>query len=74
MSDVTSKRRFTEAELNDALSRLTSARWWPDSPVRQRAAFSIPADPEKDADLILSAAIDELIELRASNPTTEPRL
>lgn len=29
-----------------------------------RAYMSIPADPKRDADLLLSAAIDELVELR----------
>ncbi len=33
--------------------------------------MSIPADPERDADLILSAAIDELGQLRAERPYLE---
>lgn len=39
---------------------------------RSEAAYmSIPADPNRDADLILSAAIDELEELREKAPAEE---
>lgn len=35
-----------------------------------RAYMSIPADPKRDADLLLSAAIDELVELRREREHT----
>lgn len=51
-----------EATLRDALQRLIDAVWQRPN----RAAFTIPADVKRDADLILSDAIDELVRLRAA--------
>jgi len=51
-----------EATLRDALQRLIDAVWQRPN----RAAFTIPADMQRDADLILSDAIDELVRLRAA--------
>lgn len=51
----------TEAELRDALKRIHHYAIGESD----RAYMSIPADPRHDADLVLSAAIDELVELRA---------
>lgn len=53
--------RHTEAELREALQRIHHVAIGKSD----RAYMSIPADPRHDADLVLSAAIDELVELRA---------
>lgn len=44
----------TEEELRDALSRF----------IHRKSVMSIPVDLERDADIILSDGISELIELR----------
>lgn len=54
-----------EATIREALSRLIAAAWHQNDGTRTAACFSIPADPQRDADLILGAAIDELLSTRA---------
>lgn len=52
--------RPDEATLRKALQRIHHVA----TGQSDRAYMSIPADPKRDADLLLSAAIDELVELR----------
>jgi hypothetical protein len=57
-----------EDKLRDALSRLVNGAWRGGQKERAEPCFSIPASYERDADLILAVAIDELIRLRQYIP------
>lgn len=61
MSQSSTYKPRTEAELNDALIRFCDAAWGSSN----QPIFSIPANEAKDADLILADGIKELVELRA---------
>lgn len=54
------RRPRTVEQARDALERLIAAAWRKPG----RAAFTIPADPDRDADLILDDVIDEWAGLR----------
>ena len=54
-----------EDKLRDAIQRLTNGTWRAGRKDRGEPSFSIPANWDRDADLILGAAITELLKLRA---------
>ncbi len=55
-------KKRTGEEMHDALQRFCHAAWYP-SEGNHKSCFSIPID-DTDADVILSDAIRELLDLR----------
>lgn len=55
------RRPRTPEQAREALQRLINAAWHRSA---APSAFTIPADPERDADLILGDVIEEWVRLR----------
>jgi hypothetical protein len=66
-----SMKQRTEKELRDVVSTLCDVLWNGGKLRPGQHLWSIPADPERDFDIILSDAITELVELRAKTARAE---
>ena len=73
MSDEAAKEEdrtgpITDEEARQILSRYNASHWYHTRPTgRERARYSIPADPKRDDDIRLDAYISQTRTLRAEN-------